>query len=243
MIQWMGVRRTLFFLGIFVLALAATVGLPVPAAHAAGGWTWQNPLPQGNTLNSVSFTDASTGWAVGDGGIMLKTADGGATDSVVFSAVPAGTNSMPVYRFRNLKTGTHFYTSSEVERQNIVDHLLFAYVQEPNAYTVDVASPYNNKPLYRFFNPKLGVHFYTASEVERQYVLTQLAFAYTPEPIAYYVCSTPVPGTFPVYRFRNRKLGVHFYTSSEVERQYILDNLLFAYEPEGPGGVGYYVAP
>ena len=42
-------------------------------------WEWQNPLPQGNTLNSVYFTDASTGYAVGVVGTILKTIDGGAT--------------------------------------------------------------------------------------------------------------------------------------------------------------------
>ena len=30
-----------------------------------GGWFWQNPLPQGNTLNSVKFVNLSVGWAVG----------------------------------------------------------------------------------------------------------------------------------------------------------------------------------
>ena len=35
-------------------------------------WEWQNPLPQGNTLNSVYFTDANTGFAVGDYGTILK---------------------------------------------------------------------------------------------------------------------------------------------------------------------------
>ena len=26
-------------------------------------WTWQNPLIQGNVLNSIYFTDANTGYA------------------------------------------------------------------------------------------------------------------------------------------------------------------------------------
>jgi hypothetical protein len=41
------------------------------------GWFWQNPLPQGNTLNSVQLVSADIGWAVGDGGTILKTTDGG----------------------------------------------------------------------------------------------------------------------------------------------------------------------
>ena len=46
--------------------------------HAQSGWFWQNPLPQGNSLSSVSFTDANTGAAVGAGGTILRTTDGGA---------------------------------------------------------------------------------------------------------------------------------------------------------------------
>jgi len=43
-------------------------------------WFWQNPLPQGNSLNSlqcVSFSDVNNGVAVGDGGTILKTTNGG----------------------------------------------------------------------------------------------------------------------------------------------------------------------
>jgi photosystem II stability/assembly factor-like uncharacterized protein len=40
-------------------------------------WEWQNPLPQGNNLESVFFTSLSTGYAVGLGGTILKTTDGG----------------------------------------------------------------------------------------------------------------------------------------------------------------------
>lgn len=40
---------------------------------------WQNPLPMGNTLLSVAFVDANTGWAVGVAGTILKTTDGGTT--------------------------------------------------------------------------------------------------------------------------------------------------------------------
>jgi hypothetical protein len=38
---------------------------PVSLSANQGGWFWQNPLPQGNTLNSVKFINLSVGWAVG----------------------------------------------------------------------------------------------------------------------------------------------------------------------------------
>jgi Photosynthesis system II assembly factor YCF48 len=40
-------------------------------------WVWQNPLPQGNTLQSVSFTDPNNGTALGAAGTIIRTTDGG----------------------------------------------------------------------------------------------------------------------------------------------------------------------
>ena len=42
------------------------------------GWEWQNPLPQGNAINSIRFAnDKLHGWAVGSDGVILYTTDGG----------------------------------------------------------------------------------------------------------------------------------------------------------------------
>jgi photosystem II stability/assembly factor-like uncharacterized protein len=42
-------------------------------------WNWQNPLPQGNSLSSVFFTNSQTGYVVGSGGTIMKTINGGIT--------------------------------------------------------------------------------------------------------------------------------------------------------------------
>jgi len=42
-------------------------------------WTWQNPLPTGNTYRGCDFLDTQTGWIVGGYGCILKTTDGGTT--------------------------------------------------------------------------------------------------------------------------------------------------------------------
>ena len=48
------------------------------AAGQARGWVWQNPLPQGNAINSVRFAaDKRHGWAVGADGVILRSDDGG----------------------------------------------------------------------------------------------------------------------------------------------------------------------
>ena len=51
------------------------------------GWCWQRPLPQGNFILDYAFVDDNRGWAVGQGGTILATADGGVT----WNAQPSGT--------------------------------------------------------------------------------------------------------------------------------------------------------
>jgi photosystem II stability/assembly factor-like uncharacterized protein len=65
-------------LALLALALfpAAAHAAPVGVAHA--GWTWGNPLPQGDSLSALAF-QGSRGYAVGEFGTMLRTNDGGAT--------------------------------------------------------------------------------------------------------------------------------------------------------------------
>lgn len=43
------------------------------------GWCWQAPQPWGHLLRDVVFLDTRRGWALGDGGALLRTDDGGAT--------------------------------------------------------------------------------------------------------------------------------------------------------------------
>lgn len=65
-------------------------------------WEFQNPLPTGSSLNSVFFTDANTGYAVGDFGIIIKTLDGG----INWTPLSSGT-TIPLYSvyFTDVNTG------------------------------------------------------------------------------------------------------------------------------------------
>ena len=57
--------------------LILIISLSFFTVHSFPQWTWQNPLPQGNSLSSVYFVDANTGYSVGDHGTILKTTNGG----------------------------------------------------------------------------------------------------------------------------------------------------------------------
>jgi photosystem II stability/assembly factor-like uncharacterized protein len=76
---------------VTVADLALTQGKLCSGANS-GGWCWQNPLPQGNSITDVAWADDLVGWVVGDRGTILKTTDGGAT----WVAQASGTDTMLV---------------------------------------------------------------------------------------------------------------------------------------------------
>lgn len=49
----------------------------LPSSRSIAQWQWQNPLPQGNSLAAVRFTNSQSGWACGEGGTILKTTNNG----------------------------------------------------------------------------------------------------------------------------------------------------------------------
>src|SRR5229473_3190982 len=79
-----------------LLLCASLIGLAVISSSAsfAQGWSWQNPLPQGNYLLGVSFVDANIGTAVGYAGTILRTTDGGATWKRQTSPTPQDLHSV-----------------------------------------------------------------------------------------------------------------------------------------------------
>lgn len=101
----------------------------------------------------------------------------------------------PVYRFFNTRIGNHFYTASESERDSVITNLSGTYSYEGTAYYAlatgsSGASDSGATPLYRFFNHRLGSHFFTTSVGERDSVVVNLSGTFTYEGIAYHVAAT-----------------------------------------------------
>ena len=76
-------------------AVALVLGLNATPAAAQGdvsvghsGWRWGNPQPQGNTLRAVEFA-GGVGYAAGDFGTLLRTADGGQTWTGIATGITA----------------------------------------------------------------------------------------------------------------------------------------------------------
>jgi Repeat of unknown function (DUF5648) len=98
----------------------------------------------------------------------------------------AVSNYRPLYRFYNKRTGTHFYTADEAEKNNVVNTLGWLYQYDGPAYNVS-AYPWFGLPVYRFYNRRTGTHFYTADETEKANVINTLGAIYSYEGPAYYL--------------------------------------------------------
>lgn len=60
-----------------IAAILILIFLLAEKGYSQQKWVWQNPLPQGNTLNAIQATDASTGYAGGADGSLIKTVSSG----------------------------------------------------------------------------------------------------------------------------------------------------------------------
>jgi hypothetical protein len=141
------------------------------------------------------------------------------------------------YRFYNGATGSHFYTVSEAERDNVRNNLSPPFTYEGEAYRVASAYAPGLSPVHRFYNTRNGVHFYTISETERAHVAATLPH-YNYEGVAYHASEVAGANLIPFHRFYVPSKGFHFYTASEAEKNNIIANLGATYRYEG---VGYYV--
>lgn len=87
-------------------------------------------------------------------------------------------------------------------------------------------------PVYRFYNARVGTHFYTPSAEERDMVMVRWPHIFAYEGVAYTV--NPANNSQPLYRFYNNKSGSHFYTASTEERDMVIVRWphVFTYEGE-----------
>ena len=202
------------------------------AGHTISAWQWRSTI-DGALDTRPSFTHTLS---PGIHAIFLKgmCSQGMWSPEVGTWLVvgAAGTKPQAVYRFYNPATGVHFYTASEAEKNSVAAKLSSTFAFEGVAYAPDTSAPANNAPLYRFYDFTRGVHFYTASDAEKNRVLATLGSVYRYEGVAFNVSLTPAGGQ-PVYRFYNFKKGVHFYTASLAERDAVVRLLGYTYRYEG----------
>jgi hypothetical protein len=82
--------------------------------------------------------------------------------------------SVPVYRFFNTKTGAHFQTSNEDEKNNIINNLKDFSFEGIKYYVYESSQP-DTVGIHRFFNTKKNIHLFTASEAEKNDIINNLS--------------------------------------------------------------------
>ncbi|MDY0302385.1 MAG: S8 family serine peptidase [Candidatus Moranbacteria bacterium] len=157
-------------------------------------------------------------------------------NSLIFNEIPfesCAPSTKPIYRFWSDQNQGHFYTSSEEEKNMVInnyDDYIWRY--EGVAFN----SLISGKPVYRFWSDKNQHHFYTANEEEKNMVINNYDdYIWRYEGIAYYL---PEISAKPIYRFWSDQNQSHFYTANEEERNTVINNYddyIWRYE-----GVAFY---
>ena len=147
----------------------------------------------------------------------------GGTQAAPVQPVALSLNAPQVtYRFFDTINGTQFLTSSEVERETLMQNpLKFTYEGHGmNSVTMDPSNP-NVAPVFRFFNSGNGTHFFTTSENERDSILSTRPDLIQ-EQVNFAEHLQAEAGDIPVYRFFDTHSGDHFFTQSSLEYKNVI---------------------
>jgi len=147
-----------------------------------------------------------------------------------------------VYRFYSPFLHSHFYTAGEDEALAVIENYPDTWIFETVAfYALPADDVPDAQPVYRFWSPLLGEHFYTIRAGEANKLTEQFPDIWIPEGIAFYAFpeSSPPADTEPVYRFYNRHSGTHFYTGSVGEKDKLLNNFSDVWVLEGIAWCAY----
>ena len=201
----------------------------------------------GSGLDEAYFTGSRNEYAISQMGITQIISDSNGlrdgtdyTEEVEllhFSDVTtiANYNDSGVYRFYNSDTGSHFYSGSREEAENILTNLNnFQY--EGLSFTENTSTT-NAVDVYRFYNTDTGTHFFTSNQHEADQIRENL-HSYNYEGIAYQAYNQAEAGTTALYRFYNTETGTHFFTASQTEMETVKVELSGIYTYEG---IAYYV--
>ncbi len=146
-------------------------------------------------------------------------------DLALGSRAPAGTE--PLFRFFSPLFDCHFFTANEAEALKLVNDFPDVWEFERVAfYALPDANMAGALPVYRFWSPVLSSHFYTIKEGEKDKLINQFSDIWVFEGIAFFAFTaiTRPAETVPVFRFLNIQNGCHFFTTSEIERDKLINN-------------------
>lgn len=146
--------------------------------------------------------------------------------SPINQETPPPSSKQLVYRFYIPQTKSHFWTTSLMERNNMI---WSGYQYEGVAWYGSLNTA--DRPVYRVYSLALGKHLYTTDASERNNLVS--TGAWRDEGISQYV-SNATTGS-PVYRLYSPVTKSHVLTSSSAERSQLLSNGIWNNE-----GVAWY---
>ncbi len=131
---------------------------------------------------------------------------------------------MNMFRMYDPNSGEHFYTGSEVERDNLVAE---GWCYEGVGFTFSMTT---GAPVYRLYDPVTGEHLYTMDEEEKAMLLDA---GWNYEGVAF---NSAYDTEVPQYRLHNpnETRGAYHFTSSIEERDFLLS---IGWEDQG---IGFY---
>jgi photosystem II stability/assembly factor-like uncharacterized protein len=163
-------------------------------------WSWQNPLPQGNALSTISFFDSSHGWVTGAGGILMCTTDAGKQWKVVHTPLM---ETILQHSFNSQQSGWLLYYPSNKIYHTTDGGNSWGYVSTP-----PVISPSNSDDLRSiyFVDDSVGMVGGWYGNVLRT---TDAGRTWTP-------ITTGINSIVTSFQFLNSKNGFAFTNSRQV---------------------------
>ena len=138
----------------------------------------------------------------------------------------------PCFRFYNSQSGDYFYTTSEVERDNLIQNSPSYHYEGIAFYAYKSLEMPGIKAVNRYRNCFNSLHVYCMPPESPGY-------NWDPEGMEFSAFNCQMTDTVPVYRFFDTQRGGHLYTTSTIERDWVLVNLPhYQYE-----GIVFYVYP
>ncbi|MBN1506386.1 MAG: hypothetical protein JW955_06050 [Sedimentisphaerales bacterium] len=147
-----------------------------------------------------------------------------------------------IYRFWSPTAGRHFYTTSEEEKNVLVDVYSNTWVFEGVAFrAASVPSLSGMAPVYKFRAVNGQTQFYTISEREKDSLLREYGHMYRYDGVAFYAYpqGQQPPDTVPVCRFLSLANQGHLYTANEDEVTLLKGSFPQAFQYEGVAFCAY----
>jgi hypothetical protein len=172
----------------------------------------------------------------GSEGLEITSGHAYLDNALVESGTVVEASVQEVYHFKSVTGEKHFYTMSEAEKEKLLTDYTrsWQYIGIAFYAYADNSDP-DCKPVYRFWSTKLGSHFYTMNEDEKNGLMDLWGWSYEGVCFFAYGADHRPDWTVPVYRFWSKTRGSHYYTIDEAEKNRLMSNSIWTYE-----GIAWY---